>query len=63
MSADLHLLGAIDIALIVLLLVALFGYIEIVRQSGSTAAHPCVYSKHHFSLAGCYRRSALTLTY
>ena len=34
----LHLLGAIDIALIVLLLVALFGYIEIVRQSGSTAA-------------------------
>jgi len=33
-----HLLGAIDIVLIVLLLVALFGYLEIVRQSGITAA-------------------------
>ena len=33
-----HLLGAIDIILIVLLLVALFGYLEIVRQSGITAA-------------------------
>jgi formate-dependent nitrite reductase membrane component NrfD len=34
----LHLLGAIDIVLIILLFVALFGYIEIVRQSGITAA-------------------------
>jgi formate-dependent nitrite reductase membrane component NrfD len=33
-----HLLGAIDIVLIALLLVALFGYLEIVRQSGITAA-------------------------
>jgi formate-dependent nitrite reductase membrane component NrfD len=33
-----HLLGIIDIILIVLLLIALFGYIEIVRQSGITAA-------------------------
>jgi formate-dependent nitrite reductase membrane component NrfD len=33
-----HLLGIIDIVLITLLLVALFGYIEIVRQSGITAA-------------------------
>ena len=33
-----HLLGTIDIILIILLLIALFGYIEIVRQSGITAA-------------------------
>ena len=33
-----HLLGTIDIVLISLLLVALFAYIEIVRQSGITAA-------------------------
>jgi formate-dependent nitrite reductase membrane component NrfD len=33
-----HLLGTIDIILIVLLLIALFGYVEIVRQSGITAA-------------------------
>ena len=36
--AGFHLLGTIDIVLIILLLVALFGYIEIVRQSGITAA-------------------------
>jgi hypothetical protein len=34
----LHLLGTIDASLIVLLLVALGAYIEIVRQSGTTAA-------------------------
>jgi formate-dependent nitrite reductase membrane component NrfD len=34
----LHMLGAIDIVLIILLFVALFGYIEILRQSGVTAA-------------------------
>ena len=33
-----HLLGTIDIILIILLLIAVFGYIEIVRQSGITAA-------------------------
>ncbi len=33
-----HLLGIIDIVLVILLLVALFAYIEIVRQSGITAA-------------------------
>ena len=32
------MLGAIDIVLIILLFVALFGYIEILRQSGVTAA-------------------------
>ena len=36
--AGFHLLGTIDIVLIILLLVALFAYIEIVRQSGITAA-------------------------
>ncbi len=36
--AGFHLLGTIDIALIVMLLVTLFAYIEIVRQSGITAA-------------------------
>ena len=36
--AGFHLLGAIDIVFIILLLVALFAYIEIVRQSGITAA-------------------------
>jgi formate-dependent nitrite reductase membrane component NrfD len=36
--AGFHLLGMIDIVLIILLLVALFAYIEIVRQSGITAA-------------------------
>jgi formate-dependent nitrite reductase membrane component NrfD len=33
-----HLLGTIDIVLVILLLIALFAYIEIVRQSGVTAA-------------------------
>ena len=36
--AGFHLLGTIDIVLIILLLVALFAYVEIVRQSGITAA-------------------------
>jgi formate-dependent nitrite reductase membrane component NrfD len=36
--AGFHLLGTIDIVLIILLLLALFAYIEIVRQSGITAA-------------------------
>ena len=36
--AGFHLLGTIDIVLMVLLLVALFAYIEIVRQAGTTAA-------------------------
>jgi formate-dependent nitrite reductase membrane component NrfD len=36
--AGFHLLGTIDIVLIILLLVALFAYIEVVRQSGITAA-------------------------
>jgi formate-dependent nitrite reductase membrane component NrfD len=33
-----HLMGIIDVVLIILMLVALFAYIEIVRQSGTTAA-------------------------
>jgi formate-dependent nitrite reductase membrane component NrfD len=36
--AGFHLLGTIDIILIVLLMVALFAYVEIVRQAGTTAA-------------------------
>ena len=36
--AGFHLLGNIDIVLIILLMVALFAYIEIVRQAGTTAA-------------------------
>jgi formate-dependent nitrite reductase membrane component NrfD len=36
--AGFHLLGTIDIVLIILLMVALFAYIEIVRQAGTTAA-------------------------
>ena len=36
--AGFHLLGTIDIVLIILLGIALFAYIEIVRQSGITAA-------------------------
>jgi formate-dependent nitrite reductase membrane component NrfD len=36
--AGFHLLGIIDIALLFLILVALFAYYEIVRQSGTTAA-------------------------
>ena len=36
--AGFHLLGTIDIVLIILLMVVLFAYIEIVRQAGTTAA-------------------------
>ena len=36
--AGFHLLGTIDIVLIILLLVALFAYVEIMRQSSTTAA-------------------------
>ena len=36
-TAGFHLLGTIDIVLIILLMVALFAYIEIVRQAGTTA--------------------------
>ena len=36
--AGFHLLGTVDIVLIILLIVALFAYIEIVRQAGTTAA-------------------------
>jgi formate-dependent nitrite reductase membrane component NrfD len=36
--AGFHLLGTVEIVLIILLLLALFAYVEIVRQSGTTAA-------------------------
>jgi formate-dependent nitrite reductase membrane component NrfD len=37
-AAGFHLLGTVDIVLIVLLIVAVSAYLEIVRQSGKTAA-------------------------
>ena len=50
--AGFHLLGIIDIVLIVLLIVALFAYIEIVRQTGKTAAASVQLLKTPFFIGG-----------
>ncbi len=47
-----HLLAAGDIVLIVLLLIALFAYLEIVRQSGVTAAESVRLLKRPFFIVG-----------
>jgi formate-dependent nitrite reductase membrane component NrfD len=51
-AAGFHLLGTIDIVLIILLVVALLAYIEIVRQSGKTAAASVQLLKTPFFIGG-----------
>jgi formate-dependent nitrite reductase membrane component NrfD len=51
-AAGFHLLGTIDIVLIILLVVALLAYIEIVRQSGKTAAASMQLLKTPFFIGG-----------
>jgi len=51
-AAGFHLLGTIDIVLIILLVVALLAYIEIVSQSGKTAAASVQLLKTPFFIGG-----------
>jgi formate-dependent nitrite reductase membrane component NrfD len=51
-AAGFHLLGIIDIVLIVLLFIALLAYVEIVRQSGKTAAASVRLLKTPFFIGG-----------